>query len=279
MCYTVGMNVLKILSECGFTFNKRFGQNFLTDTNLLHAVVADAGIGDNDDVIEVGVGAGTLTRAIAAAARSVIGYEIDRSLEPVLERTLADCPNATIRFADVMCVDDGALCPVGAYKVVANLPYYITTPVLFRFVESQHPPVSMTLTVQKEVADRLSAAAGAPEYGAVTAALGLDYRVRTTRTISRKLFTPEPNVDSAVVRLDHAPQCENAAAVRKLIRSAFSMRRKTLVNNLSGAGYKKPDIVAALEKLSFPADVRGERLSPTDYIRLYHLLTNTPAPV
>ena len=137
----------------------------------------------------------------------------------------------------------------------------------------------LTLTVQKEVADLLSAAAGAPEYGAVTAALGLDYRVRTTRTISRKLFTPEPNVDSAVVRLDHAPQCENAAAVRKLIRSAFSMRRKTLVNNLSGAGYKKPYIVAALEKLSFPADVRGERLSPTDYIRLYHLLTNTPAPV
>lgn len=267
------MNVLQILSENGFRFQKRFGQNFLTDGNLLRAVVADAGIERTDTVVEVGVGAGTLTRAIAEKAGRVVGYEIDRTLQPILTTTLADCSNVEIRYADVMQVPDAELTPDADYKVVANLPYYITTPVLFRFVEAVSPPRSITVTVQKEVADRLCAIAGTPDYGAVTAAVGITYRAKTTRTIPRTMFTPQPNVDSAVVTLTYAPQCDDPAPVRKLIAATFAMRRKTLVNNLGHVGYPKDAAVAALASLGFPADIRGERLTPADYIRLYDRLT------
>lgn len=269
------MNILSLLNECGFSFNKRLGQNFLTDANLLRAVVSDAGIEAGDRVVEVGAGAGTLTRALAETASAVTAYEIDRNLRPVLERSLEGLFNVDVRFEDVLAVSDDALCPKEAYKVVANLPYYITTPVLFRFVESSRPPRSITVTVQKEVADRLTARAGASEYGAVTASLSLTYTARTVRGVPRTLFTPQPNVDSAVVRMDFAPKTDNPAPVRRLIKAAFSMRRKTLSNNLSGAGYAKTAVACALEAMGVAADVRGERLTAEDYIRLYGLLTNS----
>lgn len=264
------MNILTILRECGFTFNKRFGQNFLTDANLLAAIAADAGLEPDDEVIEIGPGAGTLTRALAERARRVTAYEIDRTLAPVLERTLAGVTNVEVRFKDIMEVRDGEL--PERYKVVANLPYYITTPIVFRFAECPAPPASITVTVQKEVADRFTAAAGSPEYGAVTASLGLGYTVRRTRVIPRSLFTPAPNVDSAVVRMDAAPITEAAAAVRKLIRAAFSMRRKTLCNNLAAAAYPRERVLSALQAMGRPADERGERLSPADYVALYEHL-------
>lgn len=202
------------LRETGFTFSKKYGQNFLTDGNLLRAIAADAGITKADTVLEIGPGAGALTLALAARAGKVVAYEIDRRLEPVLDETLAGCDNVRVVFRDICDVTDDELADAAGsdYILAANLPYYITTPILFRFTECARPPRTMIVMVQKEVADRLTAAPGTPAYGALTASVALTYEARITRFVPRSLFTPVPNVDSAVVRLSFSPKCDDPCA-------------------------------------------------------------------
>lgn len=269
--------IADILKRHGFGFDKRLGQNFLTDSNLLAAIADDAGVTAEDTVLEIGAGAGTLTRALADRAKRVVALEVDEHLRSVLAETLADKGNVKVVFKDFRSVGDEELrALVGdAFKVVANLPYYITTPIVMRFVEGDVRPVSMSVMVQKEVADRLAAAPGTADYGAITASVALCCDVRITRFVPRSLFTPPPNVDSSVVRLDFVDKLprEEEQKTRRLIGAAFAMRRKTLVNNLARCGYAKEAVAAALEKMGLRADVRGETLSYFDFAKLKNLLS------
>ena len=266
------MNVKDVLAVNGFSFNKRFGQNFLTDGNLLSAIVADAGVTPRDVVLEIGAGAGTLTAALAAVADKVVAYEIDERLRPVLAATLADYPNAEVVFQDFMRADVDELRARFAHaKVVANLPYYVTTPILMRLLEEGIGD-SVTVTVQKEVADRLTAAPDGKDYGAITVKINLVGRATLTRVVGRRLFYPVPNVDSAVVRIDRIPNQHGDAhpdLTSRIARAAFAMRRKTLVNNLTmGLSLPRGTVEQALTAMGLPLTVRGETLSAAQYVRL-----------
>lgn len=267
------MEIIDILKKYSFVFKKSLGQNFLTDSLLLDAIARDAGVEKTDTVVEIGAGAGTLTRALAARASKVVAFDIDEALVPVLRESLAGVENAEIVFRDVLkCSDEELLGIIGGrFKVVANIPYYITTPLVMRFAESSLPVDSVTVTVQKEVAERLVAEAGTPEYGAISATVALRGNARITREVPRRMFRPVPNVDSAVVRIDLVPDKFGAdvGAVSELVRKCFRMRRKTLLNNLIAAGYGKEKARLAIERAGFPADVRGERLSAKDYVELF----------
>lgn len=270
------MSVIRdILKDNNFRFNRQFGQNFITDTNLLEAMVSDAGIGGEDTVVEIGAGAGTLTVALAKSAKRVIAFEIDNNLRPVLAQTLEGYEDKVqVIFKDIMKVTDEELKEIvgGEYKVVANLPYYITTPIIMRFLESQNPPLTLSVMVQKEVAERLTAAPSSAEYGAITLAVDLMGDARITRIVKRDLFYPVPNVDSAVIRIDintNKYGDYDIAEVKKLISAAFVMRRKTLVNNLvSGYNITREQAETALKNMGLDIRIRGECLSSTDYIRL-----------
>lgn len=262
-----------ILKSCGFQFKKQFGQNFLTDKNLLSAIVADAGVTEGTTVLEIGAGAGALTRAIAERAKRVVAFEIDRSLQPVLAETLAGADNAEVVFRDFMKCDLPALEEeLGNYSVVANLPYYVTTPVVMRFAEEAERCESLTVMVQEEVAERFTSPAGTPEYGAVTAALARVGECRVTRRVPRTLFTPRPNVDSAVVHIefikDRIPVA-SAGAYRETVRCAFLSRRKTLENNLI-ASFRIPREAAKeiLSAAGIEEGIRGEALPPERLARL-----------
>ncbi len=262
-----------IIGDTGFKFNKRYGQNFITDINLLDAIVRDAGI-DGGVVLEIGAGAGTLTTALARAADRVVSYEIDISLMPVLSRTLAGLDDRVeVVFRDVMKESDAAIdAAVGSdYALVANLPYYITTPVLMRFIERDNAPKSITVMVQKEVGDRLCAMPGTADYGAITASVALAGRAEITRIVPRTLFYPQPKVDSCIVRI--VPDDTYAAAdkplVRRIIRCAFAMRRKTLVNNLmSGLSLSREAALKIIDSIGVDTRVRGETLSVEQFVRL-----------
>ena len=186
----------EVLAKYGFSFKKQFGQNFIADGNLLRAIAADAGVDENTTVLEIGPGAGTLTRELSACAKKVVAYEIDRTLQPILDETLADCPNVQVIFGDFAKANLPELeKQLGEYIVVANLPYYVTTPVVMRFAEEAKKCKRLTVMVQEEVAERFCAQAGSSQYGAVTAALARVGECRITRKVSRNLFTPRPNVE------------------------------------------------------------------------------------
>ena len=257
----------------GFTFEKRYGQNFLTDGNLLAAIAADSGAGEFP-CLEIGCGAGTLTRKLAEISPRVLGFEIDGRLRETLAETLEGCENVRVRFEDFMRADLAEIeTEIGEdYVVCANLPYYITTPILMRLLEEGKRVRALTVMVQEEVAERLVAEAGAPEYGAITAAVHLIGSAKILRRVGRNLFVPPPNVDSAVVRIDVDPEKRARFAdeiLRKLVRCAFAMRRKTLANNLVAAfPIARADAEKAILACGFPAAVRGERLSAEDFVRL-----------
>lgn len=268
------MDVKQILTQYGFRFNKQFGQNFLTDKQLLSEIVSDAGV-KGGTVLEIGAGAGTLTRALAQKADRVIAYEIDRNLEQVLNLTLADCPNVQVIIGDVTkrkIADLDEACG-NNYRVVANIPYYLTTPLITSFVEDSLNVTSLTLTIQKEVADRLNAVPSTKDYGALTVGVQAVADVTLTRTLSRKLFYPEPNVDSAVVRIDmnrNKFDISNRKLFRKTVRSAFAMRRKTLINNLmTGFNLDRTSAEAVVSKCGLPVGCRGEELSVQQFVALY----------
>ena len=249
-------------------FNKKFGQNFIFDKNLLMAIAADAGVTKEDVVLEIGAGAGTLTAALAASAKEVIAYEIDENLRPVLEERLGSLPNVRVVFEDYMKRKE-PLPPV--FKVVANLPYYVTTPILMSLIEGEERPESVTVMVQKEVAERLVAAPGSAEYGAITASISLVADAEITRIVGRKNFIPPPNVDSAVVRItlrDKGYSQGEISLARTLIRAAFNMRRKTLSNALAGALGGKDRAAEIIAAAGFAPTARGETLSAEDYVKL-----------
>lgn len=268
------MSLKEILKKNDFTFQKKFGQNFLTDGNLLDSIVEKAGIGGNDTVVEVGCGGGTLTAAIAKKAKRVIGFEIDGNLKPVLKETLAEYDNTEIIFRDVMKVSAGEIERIagGGYAVVANLPYYITTPVLMKFLEEGENVTSVTVTVQEEVADRLCALPGTPEYGAITVAVNAAGNAEKVMRIGRNLFYPVPNVDSAVVKITidrDKYDAETRAMIRSVVRAAFQSRRKTLVNNLMQAfKISRAEAESAVAAAGIGPMTRGETLGVEDYRRL-----------
>lgn len=263
-----------IIRGVDFHFNKALGQNFITDANLLDAIVADSGINGDDTVVEIGTGAGTLTRAIAKVAKKVYSFEVDRNLQPVLALSLQGVDNAEVIFRDVLKMKDDELKSVvgDSFKVVANLPYYITTPLAMRFIESSLDVKSITIMVQKEVALRFVAKPNTADYSAITLAIEMAGNAQITRNVSRNMFFPLPNVDSAVVRIDidrTKLDGENAPLLHKLVRSSFAMRRKTLANNLSVAfQIDKAQASAIIEEAGFSPMVRGEALSLDDYKKL-----------
>lgn len=263
-----------LLEEHKLTLKKAFGQNFLTDENLLAEIVEKAGVTENDAVLEIGCGAGALTRELAKKAKKVIGYEIDKRLAPVLKETVGEFGNVGIIFKDVMqeSLTDLEKSLGGEYKIVANLPYYITTPIVMRFLENAANLTSMSVMVQEEVADRFSALPATSDYGAITVAINLRGAARTVLKVPREKFTPAPNVDSAVVRIDIEKGKFAGAdlkAVRDIVRAGFSSRRKMLVNNLiNGLRLTREQAERALTEAEIPLTARGETLSAENYVRL-----------
>lgn len=270
-------NLREILQRHGFRFQKQFGQNFLSDANFLRSIVAAAGVDGNTTVLEIGCGAGTLTRELAAAAKRVIGFEIDRALRPVLAETLADRPNAEVRFCDFLKADLPALeAELGEYAVVANLPYYITSPLVMRFVEEAQKVRSLTVMVQDDVARRFCARENTPDYGAITAAIARRASARIVKAVPRAMFFPVPNVDSAVVQLTFEEgriPVLDAKCYRDTVRAAFLSRRKTLENNLMQAfSLPRKRAQAVLAAAGVPDKARGESLSPQTLAKLSDLL-------
>ncbi len=262
--------VKEALAASGFKFKKQFGQNFITDINLLKSIVEGSGIDSGSTVVEVGCGAGTLTREIAARAKKVVAFEIDRDLQPVLSVTLAGVKNAELVFRDFAKTDmqrfEEQMPP---YHVIANLPYYITTPLVMKFIEEGKKCLSLTVMVQEEVAERFCAMPATPQYGAVTAAIALCGRCRIIRRVPRNLFTPSPNVDSAVVHVEivrgNVP-VKDEAMYKKVVRAAFFSRRKTLENNLMQAfSVDRERARNLLESCGIAPMARGEQLSPQQF--------------
>ncbi|MBQ9108283.1 MAG: ribosomal RNA small subunit methyltransferase A [Clostridia bacterium] len=271
------MKMKDVLQATSFRFNKALGQNFISDTNLLKGIVTDSGITPDDVVVEIGTGAGTLTRQIASVAKQVYSFEVDQNLIPVHELSLSGIDNLQVIFRDVLKMKDDEFKSIvgeGEFKVVANLPYYITTPLIMRFLESELNVTSLTIMVQEEVGRRLVAKPNTADYSAITLAVLLRGEGTITRKVGRNMFYPAPNVDSAVVRIDVDKDKlagENKALIHKLVRSAFLMRRKTLVNNLNASfGLSKAEAAEKLIAAGLDERVRGEALSLEDYVNLSH---------
>lgn len=272
------MAIKEILQKNSFRFNKRFGQNFITDTNLLTSIVDKAGVEEDDIVLEIGVGAGTLTRALAEKADKVYGYEIDENLRPVLKESLSGLKNVQIMFKDVMKVSTSEIESKigGKYKLVANLPYYITTPVIIKFIEEAENLQSITVMVQSEVAERICAKENTPEYGSITAGIDVTGDAKIVAKVPRTMFYPVPNVDSAVVRIDIDRDKYNLTsrkAYRDVLRVAFSSRRKTLVNNLTrDFSITRETAETALSSCGIDIKARGESLSTQKFVALTEYL-------
>lgn len=251
-------------------FKKKFGQNFITDKNLLSAIVDDAEIDKSDEVLEIGAGAGTLTKEISNRAKKVISYEIDKDLESYLLGLKLN--NVNFIFKDIMkenlleienYFEDG-------YKIIANLPYYITTPIIFKFLKNSKKLKSLTIMVQKEVAERIVATKGEKDYGILTIMINFYGNAKITRNVNRKMFYPEPNVDSAVVRIDiDREKYKNIDDDKfySFVQSCFSMRRKTLKNNLEHSNLKLKMKIDNLPQSIL--SLRAENLSFDDFVNIY----------
>ena len=259
-----------------FKFLKKYGQNFLSDKNLLNAIVTDGEVDERTTVLEVGPGAGALTRAILSKCKKLVSVEIDDRLIPELQGEFGSCDKFTLINKDFMKLSDSEIKElVGEdYRVVANIPYYISTSLIMRFLEGEIKPKSVTVMVQKEVAERLTAKAGVDSYGVISVAVALRGKAKITRNVNRKMFFPVPDVDSAVVHItldeNVNPEVEK---VMKLVRQAFAMRRKTLRNNLvKGMGVDGEKFDKAITKMGLDVAVRGEKLTPEQFVELYNLL-------
>ena len=273
----------EILNKFGLTAQKRYGQNFLIDSNILEKIVASAGITKDDTVLEIGPGIGTLTQHLAEAAKKVICVEIDKNMIPVLEYTLADFDNVTVINQDILKADIvNILKENGAEsaKVVANLPYYITTPIIMELLEKDLPIESITVMIQKEVAERMQTGPGSKDYGALSLAVAFYSKAEVKMTVSPNCFIPRPNVDSAVIRLDKlkepAVKVKDRAEMFRIIKGAFEQRRKTLTNALShSSAYKtdKKNIENALLEMGKNINIRGEELTLEEFARLSDILT------
>lgn len=261
------MELRSILEKHGFQFKKQFGQNFLTDVNLLDSIVAASGIDENTTVVEIGCGAGTLTRAIAKKAKKVYAFDVDVKLQPVLAETLAGLENVEVIFRDFNKLDLQEFeKEIGEYSVVANLPYYITTPLVTKLLEESSLVQSASIMVQEEVALRFCAKEDTPDYGAITAAIALKGSAKIIKKVPRTMFMPRPNVDSAVVKIEFCrgriPVLDEKA-YRQTVKCAFLNRRKTLENNLINSfGVSRETSKEILRVCGIDERARGETLSP-----------------
>lgn len=256
-----------VLEKHGFRFKKQFGQNFISDGNLLKSIVDASGITSNTTVVEIGCGAGTLTRAIAETAKKVYAFDIDRDLQPVLAETLAGLDNVEVIFRDFNKLDLQAFeNEIEEYTVVANLPYYITTPLVTKLLEESEKAQGLSIMVQEEVAERFCAKENTPEYGAITAAIALKGNAKIVKRVSRNLFYPRPNVDSAVVKIEFERgrvAVKDEKAYRQTVKCAFLNRRKTLENNLMNFfGVSRERAKEILSLAGVEEKARGETLSP-----------------
>ncbi|MDD6279211.1 MAG: 16S rRNA (adenine(1518)-N(6)/adenine(1519)-N(6))-dimethyltransferase RsmA [Oscillospiraceae bacterium] len=275
--------IREVMTRHGVSFQKKFGQNFLISPQV-PVNIAEAAVGlmpERRGILEIGPGIGTLTRELSERADKVVALEIDSSLIPVLDETLADCPNTKVLNQDVLKTDlceliDREFISEGLHAAVAaNLPYYITTPIIMKLVESRLPLESITVMIQKEVAARLVAPAGDPEYGAITASLAYYGRVERLFNVPAGCFIPAPKVDSTVIRIvlhkNPPVDVKNEQTLFRVIRGAFAQRRKTLANSLR-TEFPKEIIPAAIAAAGLSADIRGEKLSLEDFARLADLL-------
>lgn len=262
-----------------FRFNKKFGQNFIFDQNFLRSVVKDAEINNETDVLEIGAGAGTLTKVLGENARKVVSYEIDTNLKQTLSENLKDSSNVEVIFKDIMkaSIEEIEKNFQGDYVLIANLPYYITTPIIFKFLEEATRLSRLVIMVQLEVANRICSKAGSSEYGAINPAI--DYRgtAKIVRKVSRKMFMPMPNVDSAIVRIDidkNKYKINDRKLLDNVIKSAFQMRRKTLQNNLKNSfSINQSQLDEIFTKMRLEANVRGETLTTAQFVKLSNLLS------
>ena len=275
---------IEVLQKYNFTFQKKFGQNFLIDPHVLDKIIAAAKITKDDFVLEIGPGIGTLTQYLAEAAREVVAVEIDSSLIPILEDTLSSYDNVSVINEDVLKVDLKKLAeernggkPV---KVVANLPYYITTPIIMGLFESHVPLKSLTVMVQKEVALRMQAGPGTKDYGALSLAVQYYADPYLAANVPPNCFMPRPNVGSAVIRLtrfEETPvKVKDEALLFRLIRASFNQRRKTLQNGLVNSPelhFSKEQVAAAIETLGVSPSVRGEALTLEQFAALCNALS------
>lgn len=267
-----------ILIDNGFRFNHNLGQNFITDKNLLDKIVELSGVDENDVVVEIGTGAGTLTRAIAEKAKKVYSFEVDRALKPVLDETLSGLDNVEVIFKDVLKMKDKELLEIVGekFKVVANIPYYITTALVMRFLEEDVHPSAITVMVQKEVADRFVAKPATEDYGAITMAISLYGDAKIVGQVDKSMFYPVPKVDSSIVRIDVYDKYAGVDKknVNKAIKCAFMMRRKTLLNNLTAVyPVQKDEAAKILESLNIDLKARGETLTLDQIIEISDLLS------
>lgn len=272
----------EIINKYSFAFQKKFGQNFLIDSNILESIVSAADITKDDFVLEIGPGIGTMTQYLCEAARQVVAVEIDKMLIPILKDTLSEYDNVEVINQDVLKLDIKALAqeknngkPI---KVVANLPYYITTPIIMGLFESKVPIESITIMVQKEVADRMQTGPGSKDYGALSLAVQYYADAKVQLNVSASCFMPRPNVDSAVIKLTahEKPIVDvDETLMFKVIRASFNQRRKTLVNGLKNSSeldYTKEEIVQAIKAIGKEENIRGEKLTLEEFAALSNSL-------
>lgn len=277
-------NTIEVLKKYQFNFAKKFGQNFLIDTHVLEKIIRAAEITKEDYVLEIGPGIGTMTQYLCEAAGEVIAVEIDSNLIPILQDTLSAYNNVTVLHQDILKVDINRLveekCGGKPIKVVANLPYYITTPIIMGLFESHVPIQSITVMVQKEVAVRMQVGPGTKDYGALSLAVQYYAKPYIVANVPPNCFMPRPNVGSAVIRLTRHEtppvSVKDEKLMFSLVRASFNQRRKTLVNGLSNSPeitFSKDDILRAVEQLGLGMTVRGEALTLEQFARLSDLFT------
>lgn len=279
----ITQRTIEIIKKYDFVFQKKFGQNFLIDQRVLDKIIAAADIGPDDCVLEIGPGIGTLTRCLAEAAGQVIAVEIDKNLIPILGDVLSEYNNITVINEDILKVDIQALVdeknggkPI---KVVANLPYYITTPIIMGLFESNVPIDNITVMVQKEVADRMQVGPGTKDYGALSLAVQYYAEPYIVANVPQNCFIPRPNVGSAVIRLTRHKEkpvtAKNEQHMFRLVRAAFNQRRKTLQNalhNMPELNLSKEQVVNALKEMGLSETIRGEKLTLEEFAKLSDLL-------
>ena len=275
---------IEVIQKYEFTFQKKFGQNFLIDSHVLNKIIASADITKDDFVLEIGPGIGTMTQYLAEAGRQVLAVEIDKTLIPILHETLSAYDNVEVINEDVLKLD---ICKIveeknggKPVKVVANLPYYITTPIIMGLLESHVPVESITVMVQKEVAMRMQAGPGTKDYGALSLAVQYYCEPYIAANVPPNCFMPRPKVGSTVIRLTRYSKppvtTENEQLMFRLIRASFNQRRKTLANGLNNAPdlhYTKEQIAQAIEQLGVSASIRGEALTLEQFAKLADILS------
>lgn len=274
---------MDLVKKHGFKFTKSLGQNFLIDDNIVDKIVAGAGIGPGDKIIEVGPGIGTLTREMASRAQNLMAVEIDKNLIPILEDTLEDYDNVKIVNEDIIKADIRGLIDEnlggGPVKLVANLPYYITTPIIMRFLEENINVTDIVVMVQKEVAERMNAQPGGKDFGALSVAVQYYCDTEIVAKVPRHLFVPQPNVDSIVIALRVRPErkykVDDEDLYFKVVKAAFGQRRKTLLNSISSMGnLAKDQVKEAMEEAGIDPKRRGETLSLDEFAILSNVIGN-----